>query len=171
MTQLNDAFKDLEALKIKAKDMVRIAADLNQRLTASSTSGTIATEPEEATFIRSSLSQLGLQLQNAPVTQDMIRDEKKWFEELAKELAQILQGSDGPGPSKKRVGLMNERGVIALDEAWGGWNRARGIGWRISNNCVNCHLLIISFYSSYTTLHLLTSLTHSPICYLPTYSY
>ncbi|KAG6896029.1 hypothetical protein C0992_010779 [Termitomyces sp. T32_za158] len=126
-----DALQDLEALRIKARDMVRLAAELNEKLTAVSVvpetqllSSSIAPpEPEEATFIRSSLSQLGLQMPNAPVTLDMMRDEKKWIEELAKELAQVLQGSsNGSGG-----GMMRKRGVIALDEVWGGWNRARGV--------------------------------------------
>jgi ESCRT-II complex subunit VPS36 len=138
---LNDALQDLEALMAKAKDMVRLAAELNEKLTAISTSSSSSSsnnfsslspspsptpepaQPEEATFIRSSLSQLGLHMPNAPVTQDMIKDERKWMEELAKELAGVLQGI----PATTRPGLMKERGIIALDEVWGGWNRARGV--------------------------------------------
>jgi len=132
-TGMLDALQDLEALMVKAKDMVRLAAELNEKLTAASapvTSQVAAglaspAEPEEATFIRSSLSQLGLQMSNAPVTLDMMKDEKRWFEELARELAQVLQGSFS---SSKEGGMMKDRGVIALDEVWGGWNRARGVG-------------------------------------------
>ena len=148
---MEDALADLEALMIKWKDMVKLAQDLNERLTAASTaaqpavtpgiglpssttgSGLSVTapgaanrqvvEPEEATFIRSSLAQLGLQMTNAPVTQDMVRDERKWYEELAKELAAILEGAGKGGE-----GMMRKRGIIALDEVWGGWNRARGVG-------------------------------------------
>ncbi|KAG6819147.1 hypothetical protein H0H93_014880 [Arthromyces matolae] len=128
--------KDLEALMIKAKDMVRLAAELNEKLTAISAvpetqllSSSIAPpEPEEATFIRSSLSQLGLQMPNAPVTLDMMKDEKKWIEQLAKELAQVLQGSVSvPRTNQEAGGMMKKRGIIALDEVWGGWNRARGV--------------------------------------------
>jgi ESCRT-II complex subunit VPS36 len=120
-SHMKDALQDLEALMVKAKDMVRLAAELNDKLTATSTSkfaGTFGTssQPEEATFIRSSLSQLGLQMSNTPVTLDMMKDERKWFEELARELAGVLQG------------IMKERGIIALDEVWGSWNRARGVG-------------------------------------------
>ena len=144
---MDDALKDLEALMIKARDMVRLAGELNERLTASSSlasnpygspsdgasaassflsSSALApsAEPEEATFVRSSLVQLGLQMQNTPVTLDMIRDEKRWHEELARELAGVLQGTGG----KSSIGLMRDRGIIGLDEVWGGWNRARGIG-------------------------------------------
>jgi len=136
-TDMTDAFQDLEALMVKAKDMVRLAADLNERLTASSTTAATAssafagdalvpsTEPEEATFIRSSLSQLGLEMSNAPVTLDMMKDERRWIEQLARELASVLQGSSNAGRDTR--GMMRERGIIALDEVWGGWNRARGV--------------------------------------------
>ncbi|KDR78001.1 hypothetical protein GALMADRAFT_244970 [Galerina marginata CBS 339.88] len=128
-THMKDALQDLEALMVKAKDMVKLAAELNDKLTAASAlNPTEATEPEEATFIRSSLSQLGLQISNTPVTLDMMKDERKWFDELARELANVLQG---PPESRKgdaiMGGMMKERGIIALDEVWGGWNRARGV--------------------------------------------
>ncbi|KAJ7078084.1 EAP30/Vps36 family-domain-containing protein [Mycena epipterygia] len=133
-TDMNDAFHDLEALMVKAKDMVRLAADLNERLTASSTTSAStfsadpaldpSTEPEEATFIRSSLSQLGLQMANTPVTLDMMKDERRWMDQLARELAAVLQGSPSARDAR---GMMRDRGIIALDEVWGGWNRARGV--------------------------------------------
>lgn len=130
---MTDAFHDIETLMIKAKAMVQLAEDLNERLTQATVSSSqrlsnqssSAAEPEEATFIRSSLSQLGLQMTNAPVTLDMIKDERKWIEELSRELAKVLQGSSD---TDKASGVMKERGMVALDEVWGGWNRARGIG-------------------------------------------
>ncbi|KAF8178972.1 EAP30/Vps36 family-domain-containing protein [Mycena galopus ATCC 62051] len=135
-TDMTDAFQDLDALRVKARDMVRFAADLNERLTASSTIAATAlsfagdalvpsTEPEEAIFIRSSLSQLGLEMSNAPVTLDMMKDERRWMEQLARELASVLQGS--PNSSRDARGMMKDRGIIALDEVWGGRNRARGV--------------------------------------------
>lgn len=128
-TDMEDALQDFEALTVKWRDMVKLAQDLNERLTASSSPAagsaevmtTQAVEPEEATFIRSSLAQLGLQMANAPVTLDMVRDEHRWVDELARELAGVLQGSG-------QEGLMRRRGVVGLDEVWGGWNRARGVG-------------------------------------------
>ncbi|PPR08273.1 hypothetical protein CVT24_001113 [Panaeolus cyanescens] len=149
-TVMTDALQDLEALMVKAKDMVKLAAELNEKLTAvtssaqtqtgastaySSTSTLVTSEPEEATFIRSSLSQLGLQMSNAPVTLDMMKDERRWFEELARELARVLQGGGTFASMSIRDrdrdtiggGMMKERGIIALDEVWGGWNRARGV--------------------------------------------
>ncbi|KAI0724788.1 EAP30/Vps36 family-domain-containing protein [Fomitopsis betulina] len=127
-TDMEDALQDFEALTVKWRDMVKLAQDLNERLTASSSPAagsaevmtTQAVEPEEATFIRSSLAQLGLQMANAPVTLDMVRDEHRWVDELARELAGVLQGSG-------QEGLMRRRGVVGLDEVWGGWNRARGV--------------------------------------------
>jgi len=126
---MTDALKDLEAFMVKARDMVRLAQDLNDRLSATTNSATssspysssLSSEPEEATFMRSSLSQLGLQMANAPVTLDMIKDERKWEEQLVRELADVIQG----GGSGK--GILRGRGIIGLDEVWGGWNRARGI--------------------------------------------
>ncbi|KAI0830056.1 EAP30/Vps36 family-domain-containing protein [Trametes gibbosa] len=144
-SNMEDALIDLEALMIKWKDMVKLAQDLNERLTAASTPAapirpgmqsrsstpgtppavaTQALEPEEATFIRSSLAQLGLQMTNAPVTQDMVRDEHNWYDELARELASVLEGS---GAKAGGEGMMRKRGIVGLDEVWGGWNRARGV--------------------------------------------
>jgi ESCRT-II complex subunit VPS36 len=155
-THMNDALQDLEALMVKAKDMVKLAAELNEKLSAAAAataaqrgadsmygqSLTVA-EPEEATFIRSSLSQLGLQIANTPVTLDMMENERAWYNELARELARVLQG---PAHANRgdiiTSGMMKDRGIIALDEVWGGWNRARGVG-----TCL--HIYIWNFYYSY----------------------
>jgi len=135
---MNVAFGDMESLMLKAKDMVKLAAELNEKLTAitansnnnlsSSSPVSPGEEPEEATFIRSSLSQLGLQMSNVPVTIDMMKDERVWLEELAKELGKVLQGSLNANREGTSRGMMKEKGIIALDEVWGGWNRARGVG-------------------------------------------
>jgi len=122
---MNDALKDLDALMVKAREMVRLAGELNDRLTTvtelNASSG--GADLETATFIRSSLAQLGLRMTDVPVTLDMARDEKRWYEQLARELAGVLQGTGG----KSGPGMMENRGMIALDEVWGGWNRARGV--------------------------------------------
>ena len=142
---MKDALQDLEALMVKAKDMVKLAAELNEKLTTataaatSSSSSTLAgsstlslvSQPEEVTFIRSSLSQLGVQISNTSVTLDMMKDERKWFDELARELARVLQGPPNLSSNNGDTvtgGMMKDRGIIALDEVWGGWNRARGVG-------------------------------------------
>jgi len=123
---MNDALKDLDALMVKAREMVRLAGELNDRLTTVTELNTSSggADLETATFIRSSLAQLGLRMTDVPVTLDMASDEKRWYEQLARELAGVLQGTGG----KSGPGMMENRGMIALDEVWGGWNRARGVG-------------------------------------------
>ena len=123
---MDDALKDLDALMVKAREMVRLAGELNDRLTtvAELDASSGGADLETATFIRSSLAQLGLRMTDVPVTLDMARDEKRWYEQLARELAGMLQGAGG----KSGPGMMENRGIIALDEVWGGWNRARGVG-------------------------------------------
>lgn len=123
---MSNAFEDLEALMSKAQEMVRLAKGLNEQLTAASrnpSASGVQLEPEEATFVRSSLAQLGLSMKSTAVTADMSSDEKKYAEQLALELAGVLEGDDGG----EKVGMMKQRGIIGLDEVWGGWNRARGI--------------------------------------------
>ena len=72
-------------------------------------------------------------MSNTPVTLDMMKDERKWYDELARELARVLQGQPSNDASVTG-GLMKDRGIIALDEVWGGWNRARGVGvWSFLN--------------------------------------
>ena len=135
---MKDALQDLEALRVKAKDMVKLAAELNEKLRVASASKSSwnSSEPEEATFILSSLSQLGLQMSNTPVTLDMMKDERKWFEELARELGGVLQGTT-------KAGIMKERGIIALDEVWGSWNRARGVGTSSYQKKLNLFMILL----------------------------
>ncbi|KAI5828362.1 hypothetical protein K523DRAFT_277025 [Schizophyllum commune Tattone D] len=138
-THLQAALGDLEALRLRANDMVRVATEVSERLKSANAPpvdttglalpdnsiGSAPTTAAESELI-SSLSSLALTtLKATPVTQDMIKDEEKWMQELARELASILQG-DGINATQ-RGGLMKERGIIALDEVWGAWNRARGV--------------------------------------------
>ncbi|BEI85978.1 hypothetical protein CcaverHIS002_0602650 [Cutaneotrichosporon cavernicola] len=91
---MQDAFRDLEVLMVRAGEM--------------------------ATLVRSSLVRLGLP---APaLTQDMVRDERAYFDGLARELGALLTGSKGQG-----LMLQPGHGVIALDSVWGHWMRARGV--------------------------------------------
>ncbi|TXT08371.1 uncharacterized protein COLE_05295 [Cutaneotrichosporon oleaginosum] len=113
---MQDAFRDLEVLMVRAGEMVRLAQSLNAKLTAAG-----AKDDAEATLVRSSLVRLGLP---APaLTQDMVRDERAYFDGLARELGALLTGAGGA------VGLMLQpgHGVIALDTVWGLWMRARGV--------------------------------------------
>ncbi|CAL1697693.1 unnamed protein product [Somion occarium] len=178
-SNMENALQDLESLAVKAREMVRMAEELNERLTAVTASssnntmtGSAVIEPEEATFIRSSLSQLGLQMTNAPVTLDMIRDERRWHEELARELSGVLQGNGSswkrPGDDGEQTsgGMMRKRGIIALDEVWGGWNRARGVALIPPST----FLLVLPHLPSYTSppIHMRTfsssglSVLHTP---------
>jgi ESCRT-II complex subunit VPS36 len=107
---------------VRAGEMVRLAQSLNAKLSSSSTS---STNEEEATLIRTSLVQLGLP---APaLTQDMVKGEKEYAEGLARELGALLTG-EGERNGKGLMVGSEGRGVIGLDEVWGLWMRARGVG-------------------------------------------
>jgi len=105
---------------------------------------------------------------NAPITQDMVKDERKWMEELTRELAGLLQqGEEGFGNNwegeiildgvfgvverKKSSSLMRGRGIVGLDEIWGGWNRARGVALIPPST----FLQVLSLLPSYTSPPLL----------------
>ncbi|KAG9014000.1 hypothetical protein FRB94_000197 [Tulasnella sp. JGI-2019a] len=142
---LSNSLRDLEALMSKAKQMVDMAGTLNEKLTAQEEAlaqqkalypdlpASASALPEEATFVRSSMARLGLS--SAAVTQDMVKDEQAYHEELAKELAGVLTGvgsvtskTVGKDASRVSVGLIHlHNGVIGMDEVWCGWNRARGV--------------------------------------------
>ena len=111
--------------------MVKLAEDLNERLTAASRNSSDSVEPlepEEASFVRSSLGQLGVTLKNTAVTADMTDDERNYLDNLARELAGVLQGRENPRQREGGAGIMKDKGIIGLDEVWGRWNRARGVG-------------------------------------------
>lgn len=135
---------------VRAGEMVKLAQQLNERLTSQQKAGkgdtalpgSAAEREEEATLIRTSLVQLGLP---APaLTSDMVRSDGEYYEGLARELGALLVGSGsgsereesrvglGRGAKgKEREGLMlgrEGRGVIGMDEVWGLWMRARGVG-------------------------------------------
>jgi EAP30/Vps36 family len=63
---------------------------------------------------------LSLGLQTTAVTADMVRDDRLYHEELAKELAVVLKRLMGDDKGKS--------GLVSLDEIWCLWNRARGVG-------------------------------------------
>ncbi|WWC70241.1 uncharacterized protein I206_104191 [Kwoniella pini CBS 10737] len=130
-SQVSEAFADLEALMLRAGEMVKLAQNINARLTtqlASNPAGVQQPTEEETTMIRSSLVQLGLA---APaITKEMMRDEQRYHQGLAKELGELLTGRISDRVQGGGEGLMigrNGRGVIALDEVWGLWMRARGV--------------------------------------------
>lgn len=119
---MQTALQDLEALMKQATAMVQLAESLNKSLAEHEAQRDQL--PEDARFIiGSSMARLGLTSATV-VTADMVKDDEHWLDELAKELGSILTGSNG----SRGGGLMKDRGMIGLDEVWGGWNRARGVG-------------------------------------------
>jgi ESCRT-II complex subunit VPS36 len=134
--RMQDAFKDLEVLMVRAGEMVRPPSSLDnlvdsgqkevltkQVKLAQSLSSRLPQTPQntsEETLLRTSLVQLGLP--TPALTQDMVRDDRLYLEGLAKELGILLVGRDGQN------GLMGGRGVVGLDEVWVIWMRARGVG-------------------------------------------
>ena len=127
-TYMQSSLQDLESLMSQANAMVQQAKALGLSLTqAQSQPYSNVQLPEEAQFIIStSMARLGL-IPDA-VTPDMIKDEERYTEELAKELGGFLTGTIGAGGGKGKRGMMDDRGLVGLDEVWGGWNRARGVG-------------------------------------------
>ena len=127
-TYMESSLQDLESLMSQANAMVQQAKALGLSLAqAQSQPYSNVQLPEEAQFIIStSMARLGL-IPDA-VTPDMIKDEERYTEELAKELGGFLTGTIGAGGGKGKRGMMDDRGLVGLDEVWGGWNRARGVG-------------------------------------------
>lgn len=132
--QVTDAFSDLEALMIRAGEMVHLVQTLNQKLTVqqeqkslsspqAGNQGQLQGEDESTqTFLRSSLVQLGLP--TPAVTMDMAASDRAYVDGLAKELAGLLTGG---GRSEGIMLGKNGRGLVGMDEVWGLWNRARGV--------------------------------------------
>ncbi|KAK4053648.1 Vacuolar protein-sorting-associated protein 36 [Microbotryomycetes sp. JL221] len=139
---MEDAFKDLDALMSKAKDMasnvsclihISLAKSINERLSSSTTSTatTSADSTTEAKAAASSLASVSLArigLVDAPITADMVSDERAYHQELAKELGQLLcrRRRNGQGQQDHEFGLL-QQGVMGLDQVWCLWNRARGV--------------------------------------------
>ena len=76
----------------------------------------------------------------------MVQEEKKYHVELAKELGTLLSGTNA-----KNKSIMGRAEVmLGLDEVWGLWNRARGVGTcvcvRIKSHNAN---LMTLFYCEY----------------------
>lgn len=118
-SEMQDALQDLNALMLKAKEMVSLAQSFNARLPNNQNS-------ETSTIVKSSLLKMGLE--TPALTQDMVRDEEEYHQGLARELAGILTSaaSSTTGPA-----LMSDdntgRGIVPIEEVWCIWNRARGI--------------------------------------------
>lgn len=118
-TEMQDALQDLNALMLKAKEMVSLAQSLNAKLPAT------APDSETSTIVKSSLVKMGLQM--PALTQDMVRDEEEYHAGLARELAGLLTDQS----KNNRTPLLSDeaggRGIMPIEEIWCIWNRARGI--------------------------------------------
>ncbi|WWC61839.1 uncharacterized protein I303_104424 [Kwoniella dejecticola CBS 10117] len=169
--QMTEAFADLEALMLRAGEMVKLAHNINSKLTAqlaSAPAGAQRPTEEETTMIRSSLVQLGLA---APaVTKEMIRDEQRYHQSLAKELGELLTGrkSYDSGTAEGLMVGKNGRGVIALDEVWGLWMRARGVSLLPPSTLISI-LPIISVHTS-PAINALTLPSSLQVLHTPHYS-
>lgn len=124
---------------VRAGEMVKLVQTLNTKLTqqqanaSTGANGTVDGRSEDEatqTFLRSSLVQLGLP---APaITSDMVTDERKFLEGLAKELGGLLTGKTGGREDDCLMVGKNGKGLVGMDEVWGLWNRARGVcEWEI----------------------------------------
>jgi ESCRT-II complex subunit VPS36 len=137
---MQGALQDLEALMKQASEMVALAESFNQSLLKHQAQRDQL--PEDAQFIiNSSMARLGLSSSMGdasgpvPSTNQKGKSEEEWLEELAQELGRVLVGNNGTtnraarnsGNTKAYEGLMRDRGMIALDEVWGAWNRFRGV--------------------------------------------
>lgn len=115
---MQTALHDLEGLMAQAKEMVQLAESFNRSLREHEAARKQL--PEDAQFIiGSSMARLGLGGGQTNSEFGSGKQGGNGDEELAKELGRLLTGDEG---------LMRNRGMIALDEVWGAWNRARGIG-------------------------------------------
>lgn len=132
----SEALADLQVLMRRAREMVDMAQSLRAQLD-SHERRQAREDPEHVdTMLQSAMVQLGLA---APaVTPDMVRNETAYHRALACELASVLLGEHGvlgPGYVIRENAAQPEadivpdtgRGLLALDEVWGVWNRARGV--------------------------------------------
>ncbi|POY72904.1 hypothetical protein BMF94_4065 [Rhodotorula taiwanensis] len=115
---LDDALKDLDSLMAKAKDMISLAQSINGRLASAMSTEAPTTDEERQAISLASTSLQSLGLVSAAVTPDLVSDAKRYHQELAKELAEVLR--------KGRV-MEKHGGIVGLDEVWCLWNRARGV--------------------------------------------
>lgn len=115
-----DAFEDLDLLMRQARRMVDFAESLRTELERYER--TAPSAGRASSLLQSALVRIGLP--NPAVTPDMVKNERTYHRELARELSGVLLGEHGLlGPCDADIG----RGLLPLDEVWGLWNRARGV--------------------------------------------
>jgi ESCRT-II complex subunit VPS36 len=172
-TNMTTALQDLETLRNQAKFMVELAQSFNKTLMESEAQRQQL--PEDAQFIiQNSMARLGLQSLSSSSSQATLlslgsqttlvasetatdggKEDEKWLEGLARELGILLTG--GPHETNKGSGgLMHARGMIALDEVWGAWNRTRGVG---KLTTLRCSLDLHGWVDTDTLVHCILFIT------------
>jgi len=106
---INQAFKDLDALIEKAKDMVVLAEKFSSKLKDKQVSIT----DDETVAFKSYLLSMGIE---NPVTRETHGSGARYHEELAKQLSNFLSGF-----------IEKEGGFITLTDVYCRFNRARGM--------------------------------------------
>ena len=115
-----DALADLDMLMRQARRMVDFAESLRTELERYER--TAPSSGPASSLLQSALVRIGLP--SPAVTPDMVKNERAYHRELARELSGVLLGEHGLlGPCDQDTG----RGLLPLDEVWGLWNRARGV--------------------------------------------
>jgi len=104
---LNSAFKDIDNLMVKGKEMVILAERIAQKLSD------VKTEGDETVELKSALLSIGI---SNPVTRESHGTGTSYHKSLGSELARML---DGP--------LREAGGVLSVSEVYCRYNRARGI--------------------------------------------
>ncbi|KAK9893474.1 hypothetical protein P389DRAFT_206904 [Cystobasidium minutum MCA 4210] len=121
---MQEALGDLEALKKRAQDMVRMAEIFKTKLATAQQDN----DDEALVTVTQSLRSLGLEAPVISGAGDL--EEQQYHRKLATELGTVLLGSAGKTGSAVQS-LMAEgdpkREIIGLDEVWCVWNRARGV--------------------------------------------
>lgn len=104
---LNAAFKDIDNLMVKGKEMVALAERIAQKLSD------VKTDGDETVELKSALLSIGI---SNPVTRETHGTGTSYHKSLGNELAHMLQGP-----------LSEAGGVLSVSEVYCRYNRARGI--------------------------------------------
>ncbi|KAK1215591.1 Vacuolar protein-sorting-associated protein 36 [Marasmius sp. AFHP31] len=148
---LSTALLNLEVLNIKAKEMVRVANDLLDRL------ATLKVDNDDTVSASSLTSSLNLAISKltslhvTPATQEMHESDKAFLASLSPELSSILVPTDTDP-------------IIPLDCLWVKWTRARGISLIPPSTFLDIPPLLQG------TLHCLRQLGDIKILYAPHFS-
>ena len=119
---LQSSFQDLEALMLRAKDLIALAEQLANKLSSLPTSTSTV---DARVALRESTELLGL---DTPiVTKEVAGGQDAYLSELARQIAEFLTSVDPRLESKESL-LRREGGIIPLIDLFAMYNRARGVG-------------------------------------------